>query len=280
MRLDVRDKVALVTGGGDGIGRATVLELARRGARVAVLDRDEVAAKAVVAELGDRALAVTVDVTDRDGMALAVGQVVERFGRLDVVVANAGITPPPATLRVADPADFDRVMAVNVTGILNTVQPALDALVGCRGHVVVVASCAAFSPPAGGAAYMVSKAAVEVLARAFRLELAPHGVTVTTAYFGFVETQLARATLDETPIGRQLDSLMPPLLRTRISAAQAARVIADGIAGRKASTTAPVAWIPLGVLRGVLTPALDAVLTRTPLLHRILRELEASALTR
>ncbi|HET7689852.1 MAG TPA: short-chain dehydrogenase/reductase [Nocardioidaceae bacterium] len=277
MKLDVGDKVALVTGGGDGIGRATALELARRGARVAVLDRDEVAAKAVVAELGEaRALAVTVDVTDRHGMALAVGQVVEHFGGLDVVVANAGITPPPATLWVIDPVDFDRVMAVNVTGVLNTVQPALDTLIAQRGHVVVVASCAAFSPPVGGAAYMVSKAAVEVLARAFRLELAPHGVTVTTAYFGFVETQLARATLDETPIGRQLDALMPPLLRTRISAEDAGRVIADAVAGRKRSTTAPVAWIPLGVLRGVLTPALDAVLTRAPLVHRVIRELEGA----
>ncbi|HSV41330.1 MAG TPA: short-chain dehydrogenase/reductase [Nocardioidaceae bacterium] len=277
-RLDLNGKVALVTGGGDGIGRATALAMADRGALVAVLDRDGVAAKQVTAEIGEaRALAITADVTDRDGMELAVAQVVERFGRLDVVVANAGITPPPATLRTLDPADFDRVMAVNLTGVLNTVQPAIEALIEQRGHIVVVASCAAFSPPAGGAVYMVSKAAVEVLARAFKLELAAHGVTVTTSYFGFVDTALARATLDDDPIGHEITAAVPWPLNVRITPEAAARTIVGGVERRSASTTAPLAWAPLGVLRGVVGPLLDAFLMRDPRLARLLAQLEERA---
>lgn len=278
-RLELSGKSVLVTGGGDGIGLATAREMADRGALVAVLDRDGVAAKRAAAELGEhRALSLTADVTDRDAMELAVHQVVDRFGQLDVVVANAGITPPPATVRSINAADFDRVIDVNLTGVLNTVQPALEELIATRGHVVVVASCAAYSPPVGGAAYMISKAAVEVLARALRLELAPYGVSVTTSYFGFVDTELARATLDRTDVGRELAATLPWPLNRRVSAESAGRTIAGAVEGRARSTTSPAAWLPLGVLRGVLTPLLDRYLVRDPRLRRVILRLDSPSL--
>lgn len=270
-KFDLSGRVALVTGGGDGIGRATALSLAERGALLAVVDLDEVAAEKVVEELGEhRALAITADVTDRDAMDLAVTQVLDRFGQLDVVVANAGITPRPATLRTLDPADFERVMAVNLTGVLNTVRPAIAPLIEQRGHIVVVASVAAFSPPIGGAVYMVSKAAVEVLARAFRLELAAAGVTVTTSYFGIVDTALARAMHDD-PLGGDLMSILPWPLSTSISPVAAARTIVGGIERRATSTMAPRFWAPVGMLRGFTKSLEDAVLVRSGRLARLNR---------
>lgn len=276
--LDLDGKIALVTGGADGIGRETVHQLARTGTRVAVVDRDEAAAKEIVADLGDdRALAIGCDVTDRGGMRDAVARVVERFGRLDVVVANAGITPPPGTVRTLDPAEFDKVIAVNLTGVLNTVQPAIEPLIDTGGHIVVVSSCAAFCPPLGGAAYMVSKAAVEQLGRALSLELAPHRVTVTTSYFGIVDTQLARATLNDDDLGRQVNAHMPAPLRHRMSAEQAARALVSGIQHRKPSTIAPLRWLPLSLLRGVLNPLLDRYLRADRWTHDLIHALESGA---
>lgn len=262
-RLDLAGRAALVTGGGAGIGAATCRLLVARGASVVVVDRDGRAAKEVATGLGHRALAAEADVTDAAAMRHAVDVGLEAFGRLDLVVAGAGITPPPATLRRAWPDDVARVLAVNVMGVLHTVQAASDALVETGGQVVVIGSAAAYSPPVGGAAYMVSKAAVEVLTRGFRIELSPHGVGVTHVAFGFVDTQLARATLDDHEVGRMGDALLPAPLRKRISADEAATVLVDAAQRRAARVTAPRAWAPLGVLRGVLTPPMDAVLTRS-----------------
>jgi NAD(P)-dependent dehydrogenase (short-subunit alcohol dehydrogenase family) len=269
----VDGKVVLITGGGDGIGRALAGELHGRGARVAVLDvRAEAADTAAAALSGTLPLAA--DVRDRPAMADVVDKVVAHFGTLDVVVANAGVTPPLATLRTVDPDAFDRVIDVNLTGVFNTVRPALEQVIANRGHVVVVASCAAFSPGFGAAAYMISKAGVEQLGRALRLELAPHGASATTAYFGFVETRLAHATLDEDPLGRQVEAKMPAPLRRRISAEEAARVIADGIQRRAASTIAPTVWQTWALGRGVINGALDHYLGTDHGLHDLIRQIE------
>lgn len=273
-RFPVHRAVALVTGAGAGIGRAVAAGLVERGAAVVLVDRDGAAVQAAADRFGSRAVAVTADVTDPAAMAGSAARAVTAFGRLDLVVANAGVTPPPATLRVGDPAAFRRVVDVNLHGVLHTVTPAIEQLIRHRGHVVVVASGAAYSPPLGGSAYMVSKAAVEVLARALRLELSPHRVSVTTAAFGFVDTGLARATLDEHEIGTRLTTLLPGPLRRRITPDDAARVILGAAARRRPRVTAPRAWAPLGVLRGIVTPLLDAVLVRLPATAGIVRLLE------
>lgn len=273
--FDLDGKVALVTGAGDGIGRATARLLADRGAKVAVLDRDATTAKKSAIEVGEhRALPIAVDVTDRDGMAHAVAQTVEQLGRLDLVVANAGITPRPATLRHLEPEEFDRVIAVNLTGVLNTVRPAIPQLVEHGGHVVVSGSCAAFSPPIGGASYMISKAGVEVLARAFRLELAPHGVGVSTVLFGIVETGLARATLDHDPIGAEIQALLPWPLNRRLPVEDAAAAVVRAVEQRRGLVIAPAWWAPLYLARGVTVPLLDAALVRSRSVHQMLARLE------
>lgn len=274
-RFDPVGKVAFITGGGDGIGRTTALQLAARGADVVIADRHADRAAAVAAEIGGRSLAVTVDVTDREGMAAAVREATEQLGGIDLVIANAGITPPPGTLRTTDPAFFDAVLAVNLTGVLNTVGPAIDGLIARTGHVVVVASCAAFCPPLGGAAYMISKAAVEQLARAYRLELAPHDVTVTTCYYGIVDTQLARATLDQDELGTAVNAMLPSFLSDRITADRAAEVLLTAIERRAASAMAPATWRPYAALRGLLNPLVDQYLMQDHQTRSLLRDLEA-----
>lgn len=273
--LDLDGRVVLVTGAGDGIGREVARQVVARGARVVVVDRDGRTAQRAADELGrDAALGVCADVTDAAAMRAAVGASLDRFGRLDVVVANAGITPPATPLRTLDPADFARVMDVNVCGIHNTVQPAIEALIGARGHVVVVASCAAFSPPVAGGTYMASKAAAEMISRAYRIELARHGVTATTSYFGVVDTAMARATLEDDPLGEELGAMLKGPLGTQITPQEAAATIVHAIEHRSARSLAPTAWAPLGVLRGLVAPVGDAVLSVDPRVHDLLRDAE------
>lgn len=271
----VAGRTVLITGGGAGIGRALAHTLHQRGAIVALIDRDEETLAETAKELGDeRVLTAVADVSDRAGAAGAIEDLAGRAGGLDVVVANAGVTPSPATLRQIDPAEFDRVVAINLTGAFNTVRAGVDAVIDRRGHVVVVSSVAAFVPGPGGAAYMISKAAVEQLGRALRLELAAHGVTVGVAYFGVVDTQLARTTLDDDPLGRELERRLPPPLRRRITADQAATVLADAIARRAGRSLVPAVWQPWALLRGLVNVAADAYLAGDRRVHRLVHDLE------
>ena len=273
---DVKDKVVLITGAGQGIGLALARRLHDKGAHVALVDVNEPGLKTAAKALGDsRVFSIAADVTDRVGMAEVVARVIDHHGRLDVVVANAGVTPPPATIRTMDLADYDRVVAINQTGVLNTVQPALEAVIAQKGHVVVVASCAAFSPGIGAVAYMSTKAAAEQIGRALNLELAPHGASAGVAYFGFVDTPLATATLDDDPTGRALDDLLGWPLNHRISADDAAESIVQGITQRANATIAPVRLLPYSLFRGVLNAGADRVLARDRRVHKLIRDLEA-----
>ncbi|WP_068274164.1 short-chain dehydrogenase/reductase [Aldersonia kunmingensis] len=271
---DVRGKNVVITGAGQGIGRELAKVMYARGAAVAVLDIDESAARVTAAPFGGRGLAIRADVADRDDMAKAIAKVAEHFGRVDVVVANAGVVPAPSTVRMMDGDDFDRVISINLTGVFNTVRPALDSVVAVGGHVVVVSSCAAFAPGMGGSPYMVSKAAVEQFGRALRVELAASGASAGVAYFGVVDTAMTHDTLDNDDLGRELGATLPWPLNVRITPTQAATTIADGIARRAARTVAPAGWEPYALLRGLINVALDARLAADPAMHDFVNRLE------
>ncbi|WP_082392984.1 short-chain dehydrogenase/reductase [Nocardia arizonensis] len=278
--LDPRDKVVLITGAATGIGRALAEDMIARGASVAIVDIDGTAAAAAAAALGDNAFARTADVADRAAMRAAVAEVHERFGRLDVVVANAGVVPEPATIATMDPAEFDRVVGINLIGVFNTVHPALPHVIAVGGHVVVVSSAAAFAPGMAGSPYMTTKAAVEQFGRALRVELAASGATAGVAYFGIVDTAMTHGTLDDDELGRDVGELLPWPLNRRITASEAATSIAEGILRRAPRTIAPIQWEPYALLRGAVNVVLDDRLARDPRVRDLIHQVEARVLSR
>ena len=189
---EINGKVALVTGGARGIGLGTARALRARGARVVIVDLNLEASQAAAAQLGDesQAIGLAADVTDRGAMQRAVATTVEQFGGLDIVMANAGIAPRAATMRAMAGESFDRVIDVDTMGVVRTVEVALPEIVRRRGHIVVVASIYAFTNGVGVIPYAMSKAAVEQLGRALRVELVQHGASASVAYFGFIDTEM------------------------------------------------------------------------------------------
>ena len=201
-------KVGLVTGAARGIGLETARRLSHRGASVALLDLDAKATAEAATPLGDRAMAIAADVTDAAAMDAAVGQVVERFGGLDVVVANAGVGPSPRPMTVVDRDAYERVIEIDLLGVWRTVRPALPQIVERRGHAVVVASVYAFLNGVLATPYAISKAGGEQLGRSLRAELAIHGASASVAYFGFIDTAMVREAFED-PIGQRIEEVLP-----------------------------------------------------------------------
>ncbi len=277
-RYELSGKVALVTGGARGIGFATARALLARGASVVIVDLHEQAVTGAAAQLHDtRALGLAGDVTDRGAMQRAAAAAVERFGGLDVVVANAGIAPRVATVRASSSETFERVLDVNLMGVYRTVDAALPEIVRRGGHVVVVSSIYAFSNGVGLAAYAMSKAAVEQFGRALRVELAQHGAGASVAYFGFIDTEMVHEALDRDPLASRMAVALPKPLRKRLPPSAAGEAIARGIERRQARIVQPRRWTAMSVLRGVLEPLTDARLVRDDATQAYLRELDARA---
>jgi NAD(P)-dependent dehydrogenase (short-subunit alcohol dehydrogenase family) len=277
-RYDLAGKSALVTGGARGIGFATAKALAARGAAVTIVDLDPAAAEAAAAQVHDtRALGIGADVTDSAAMQRAVATAVERFGGLDVVVANAGIASTPATYRATAVETFERVIEVNLLGVHRTVAAALPQIVDRGGHVVVIASVYAFFNGVGSPAYAMAKAGVEQFGRALRVELVPHGASASVAYFGFIDTEMVRRALDADPLGDKLTERIPRLLRKRLQPSVAGEAIVRGIERRQPRIIRPRRWTVLSILRGILNPLLDAAMERDAKLLEIVREFDDRA---
>lgn len=278
IRYDLRGRVALITGAGRGIGLGIAEALVRRGATVALVDLDAGRVAEAAGRLGrDRAVGLVADVTDNAQLERATAAAVGRFGGVDVLVANAGIAPGPAPVRLMAPVEFERVLEVNLLGVYRTVRAGLEQVIARRGQVVVVSSVYAFVNGVMLSPYAVAKAGVEQLGRALRLELAPHGAGATVAYFGFVDTEMVRQGLEER---RQLrgssEDLLPELLRRRITPEQAGEAVARAVERRRARVIAPRWWAAASVLRGVLSPVLDLAAARSTRLQDEVRQLEAA----
>jgi NAD(P)-dependent dehydrogenase (short-subunit alcohol dehydrogenase family) len=259
---DLGGKVALITGGTGGIGQATARELIRRGAKVAVLDVHPQTPRIAERMSATSAMGAVADVRSRSEVESVVANVVDRFGRIDIAVANAGILPPAGTLRVTSPAAIDSAFAVNVIGVLKTVHAAMDELITNRGQVVLISSVFAFLNGMGVIPYAMTKAAVEALGRGLRVELATHGVTTTIAYFSLINTDMIKKGVDADPIVGQLLTALPPPYRVRLQPETAAAALADGLARRAPRVVAPARWNVISALRGLINPVLDARLSR------------------
>jgi NAD(P)-dependent dehydrogenase (short-subunit alcohol dehydrogenase family) len=236
--------VVFITGAARGIGAESARRLAARGHELALtgLEPDEL--EGVATACGPNALAVEADVTDRDALDAAVARTVERFGGIDVVLANAGIGVG-GPFRTTDPAVYERVIEVNLLGVVRTVQACLPQVLERRGHLLLVASVAAINTGFPFATnYAVAKAGVEALGNGLRLELKHHGVDVGVAYFSWIGTDMVRGG-DEHPAFRLFRSrLKGPFARTHPPALAAEAVVA-GIERRSRVVVAPkwVKWL-------------------------------------
>jgi NAD(P)-dependent dehydrogenase (short-subunit alcohol dehydrogenase family) len=262
LSYDIRDKVVLITGGTGGIGSATARELIGRGAKVALVDVDPQTPQIAACMSSHSAFGSIADVCDRDGLDLAVAEVVDRFGRVDVAIANAGILSRAATLRTTPMSSIDSLLAINVTGVVNTIQAAMDQVIAHRGQFVLISSVFAFLNGMGTIPYAMSKAAVEQLGRGLRVELAAHGVSTTIAYFSLIETNMIRQGVDADPAVDDLLATLPRPLLKRLQPDNAATALADGLAHRSPRVVEPSRWKPLSALRGLLAPAMDSHLAR------------------
>ena len=207
MQIDLSGRVVLVTGAARGIGRTIAETFAREGAHVVAMDLDA-DALAEMEQDSHAALALTCDITDPAQVREAVAAIEERFGRLDVLINNAGINAE-GPLESFDPELWDRLFAVNVRGVLNTCQAVIPLMKRQRaGRIINAASFAAVIPSVDAAAYGASKAAVVQMTRVLASELGPWGVTVNAYAPGMIPTAMnGFAALGEEAAAAKLDQL-------------------------------------------------------------------------
>ena len=207
--FDLSNKVALVTGASRGIGRAIASRLAGQGAFVVAAARGDHAA-ATAADIGSRAEAVSLDVTDAEAVQRLPGDIVERHGRLDIVVSNAGITRDQLLMRMKR-EDWDAVIATNLTATFALSQAAMRPMLKQRGgRIIAVSSVVAQMGNAGQTNYAASKAGLIGFARALAREVASRGITVNVIAPGLIDTDMTRAVDEKTqadwaaqvPLGR------------------------------------------------------------------------------
>lgn len=192
-----KDAVAVVTGGGSGIGRASARKFSAQGATVAVVDVDAARAQAVADEIiaaGGQAMAIGGDVSDEESVRANVARIVERHGRIDILLSNAGASfAQPAV----DYANWRRIMEINLDGMFYWARAA--AIGGMmpqgRGAIVLVTSTAGLSGMAGEVGYVTSKHGLVGLVKALAIEWAPHGIRVNGLAPGMTDTPLTRGTL-------------------------------------------------------------------------------------
>jgi 3-oxoacyl-[acyl-carrier protein] reductase len=211
--FSLKDKVALVTGASQGIGRDTALTLAEAGAKVAVAARNEEKLMALAGEIaaaGGTALAVKMDVADAEQIKAGFKQVSEKFGRLDILVNNAAITRDGLSMRMKA-GDWDAVIRTNLTGAHLCIQQALATMMRARaGRIINIASIVAQMGNAGQANYVAAKAGLIGLTKAIAIEIASRNVTVNAVAPGFIETPMTDVLADKVkeelktriPLGR------------------------------------------------------------------------------
>jgi short-subunit dehydrogenase len=225
-------RVVFITGASSGIGEALALELARRGADVALAARRADRLEGLARELkatGRRALALTCDVSREGDVEAAVTRVAAELGPIDVLVANAGFAVG-GKLTDLTLADYRRQFETNVFGVLRSIYAGLDQLRRTRGRLVIIGSVNGYVAPPGSSAYAMSKFALRALAQALDAELGPDGVSVTLISPGFVDTEIHQVDRHGVhhPGGRH-----PAPAFLRMPADRAARIIAGAVARRR-----------------------------------------------
>ena len=205
--------VAIVTGGGSGMGAAIAETYAREGAHVAIVDMDGDAAKAVARKIGNTAIAIKCDVTRRGDIDAAVVETASAFGGLNVLVNNAGVAHLNKPLLDVDEKEFDRVFAVNVKGLFMFTQAVVPLLRGKGGVIINIGSTAGLRPRPGLSAYNATKGAVHNLTKTLAVELAPDKIRVCAIAPVATDTPLLPTFLGPAPGMREKFIATVPLGR-------------------------------------------------------------------
>lgn len=279
MTYSIKRKVVLITGAAGGIGAALAHEFYQQGANLVLTDTDYAAVAAQASAFApDRVVALAHDVTDSVASAEVVEETLAYFGRLDCVVANAGIAwaDAPATVLGCDADEFERIVQVDFLGVWRTVKACLPEVVRHEGQVVVVSSIYAMINGVANAPYAASKAAVEAFARSLRVELAHTGASASVVYPGWTATPIIDIAFGGHSLATRMNEVaLPAFLRRTITPEALAKTVVRGLRKRKAHIIAPARWRPLFWARGLANPAIDAWLTRQGKLQTLLADLDA-----
>jgi NAD(P)-dependent dehydrogenase (short-subunit alcohol dehydrogenase family) len=249
---EVNGRTVFITGAARGIGAATAERLYAKGANVALVGLEPERLNALATRLGERAAAFEADVTDFDALVQAVAGTVERFGGIDVAIANAGLAFS-GTLANAPIEQVERTFAVNLLGVWRTDRAVIEQIVERKGYLLNIASLAAVAHAPLMGPYTATKAGVEAFTDALRMETVPSGARVGCAYFGFIDTDLVRAGYSH-PSSEVLNRQTPGFLRNPAPLSSAVDAIERGIERRAARLWAP-RWVGAAIaLRGILQP--------------------------
>lgn len=258
---ELSGKVAIVTGGANGIGRATAELFVAEGARVVIADVDEQAGRALSDQLGDAASFWRTDVGDRDSIEALVQHAVDHFGALHVMYNNAGVSGVPRRFLKDSLADFDQVIGVSLLGAMFGSQAAARQMVaqGTGGAIVNTASLAGITPGAGVMSYRVAKAGVIHFTKCLALEVAEHGIRVNAV----APANIATAINANFDIGRTIE-MTQPLPRTG-SVDDAANAVLYLASDRAAQVTGMVLPVDGGTSVGIPVQRMAEIMTpRTP----------------
>jgi len=206
--MELQDKVVMVTGGAQGIGRECAVAFIREGANVAVLDADAEALKQTVADLGGNALAVHCDVSRDEPVKEAVAAVLRKYGRIDAIHNNAGIASPSLPLHETSEEEWDRLMSINLKSVYLTTRHAIAALKSSKGSIVNTASMVGLIGQSNHAAYVASKGGMIALTKAMALDYAPFGIRVNAVCPAGVWTPMLRQWAVEQPDPAGIESYL------------------------------------------------------------------------
>jgi NAD(P)-dependent dehydrogenase (short-subunit alcohol dehydrogenase family) len=251
----LRGQRVLITGAARGIGAALAERLAQRGARLALVGLEPETMAAVAERCGEGTFVAEADVSDREAVTEAVDSSAEALGGLDAVVANAGIGAG-GPLRLQDVRAWERVIEINLLGVMYTDRAALPHLEASRGYLLNVASTAAAFRAPGMSAYCAAKAGAEALSDCLRIEMGPYGVAVGVAYFLFLDTDMVNDAEREMPLMQRARERMPAVFARTYPLGPAIDEVVAAIAERRRRVAYPPWFTKALAIRQVFASAL------------------------